>query len=140
MFPALDEVRLLIEGKLQELGHEPRNTQVVVKETERGSKLTLLDHEGVYVTVEPQEPVTTNSVEESPVTEDKGLDEVTELKQTLATFEVRIQTLEEELVALYRQLQEAKERSKELWRLNCAQLSELDAALTAKDEKIVQLQ
>ena len=137
----LDEVRLLIEGKVQELGHEPRNTQVMVEETERGTKLTLLDHGGVFVTVEPQEPpVTTDSSEEPPVTEDDGLDEVTELRQTIATSEARIQTLEEEVVAIRRQLQEAKERNKELWRLNCAQLSEFDAALTAKDEEIIQLQ
>ena len=44
------------------------------------------------------------------------------------------------MVALRRQLQEAKEGNKELWRLNCAQLSEFDAALTAKDEEIIQLQ
>ena len=74
----LDEVRLLIEGKVQELGHEPRNTQVMVEETERGTKLTLLDHGGVFVTVEPQEPpVTADSSEEPPVTEDDGLDAMT---------------------------------------------------------------
>ena len=59
--------------------------------------------------IEPQEPVTTNSSEELPVTEDDGLDEVTELKQALATSEARIQMLEEELQALRGQLQEAKE-------------------------------
>ena len=68
----------------------------MVEETERGTKLTLLDHGGVFVTVEPQEPpVTTDSGEEPPVTEDDGLDEVTELRQTIATSEARIQTLEE---------------------------------------------
>ena len=53
----LDEVRLLIEGKVQELGHEPSNTQVMVEETVRGTKLTLLDHGGVFVTVKPQEGI-----------------------------------------------------------------------------------
>ena len=73
------------------------------------------------------------------MTEDEGLNEVSELKQRLAASEVKIQTLED-LVVLHGQLQEAKERNKELWRLNCAQLSEFDAALTAKDEEIVELQ
>ena len=46
---ALDEVSAN-QGKVD---HEPRNTQVIVKEIERGSKLTLVDQGGVYFTVEP---------------------------------------------------------------------------------------
>ena len=78
MFPLNQCLYLLIEENLQKLGHKARNTQVVMEEIERGTKLTLVDHRGVYVTIEPQEPVTTDSREEPLVTEDDGLVEVIE--------------------------------------------------------------
>ena len=43
------------------------------------------------------------------------------------------------MTSLWRQLQDAKEQNRELWKLNCAQLSESDQALVAIKEEIAQL-
>ena len=39
-----DEVRQMVEGKLSESGHEPRNVQVVIQEPEAGTESTNLVH------------------------------------------------------------------------------------------------
>ena len=59
-----DDLRLLMDGEIRELGHESRNMQVVVKEPKGDSKLTLVDHEGAFMTIEPTEHVTKYSSDE----------------------------------------------------------------------------
>ena len=39
-----DEVRQMVEGKLSDSGHEPRNIQVVIQEPEEGTESTNLTH------------------------------------------------------------------------------------------------
>ena len=48
-----NELRTLIEGKLGDLGHDPRNTQVVLQEAETGVNISLQDADGVFLTVKP---------------------------------------------------------------------------------------
>ncbi len=50
-----DETRLLIEGKLEELGHAPRNVQVVLEDATLGTHIRLQDYEGVFLDLEPEE-------------------------------------------------------------------------------------
>ena len=112
---------------------------MIVEEIKGDAKLTLADHEGAFVMIKPTKHVTTDSGNE-PLPADSDTEEIAKLKWTLSASEARVQTLEEEMTTLRRQLQNAKERNKELWKLNCAQLSELDQALAAKEEEIAQLQ
>ena len=60
----------------------------------------------------------------------KSLEEVSEQKGAL---QAEVSSLQEELAG-------EKKRVKELWKVNCMQLSEFDAALTAKEEEIQKLQ
>ena len=48
-----DELRQLVEGKLGDMGHEPRNTQLSVVTRENGVTLTLQDADGIFLTVDP---------------------------------------------------------------------------------------
>ena len=48
-----DELRTLIEGKLGDMGHDPRNTQAVLHEAETGVNISLQDADGIFLTVKP---------------------------------------------------------------------------------------
>ena len=48
-----DELRQLIDGKLGDMGHDPRNTQALLQEAENGVSVSLQDVDGVFLTVEP---------------------------------------------------------------------------------------
>ena len=50
-----------------------------------------------------------------------------------------IKAQEAEITLLRGQLDSEKARVKEMWRLNCMQLSQFDASLAEKDEEITQL-
>ena len=57
---ATEELRQLIEGKLADMGREPKNVQVILKEPEEGTEeemfLFLVDADGVFAeTVLPTE-------------------------------------------------------------------------------------
>ena len=43
----------MIEGKLGDLGHDPRNTQAVLQDAETGVNISLQDADGVFLTVKP---------------------------------------------------------------------------------------
>lgn len=58
-----DEVRVMIEAKLTELGREPRNVQILL---EPSSKISLQDESGEFLVVEPE------LVEERPATQEDG--------------------------------------------------------------------
>ena len=48
-----DEIRTLVDGKLTELGREPRNTQVQVQAS---GMIELVDAEGVFLQIEEELP------------------------------------------------------------------------------------
>ena len=48
-----DELRTLIEGRLGDMGRDPRNTQAVLQEAETGVNISLQDVDGVFLTVKP---------------------------------------------------------------------------------------
>ena len=47
------ELRQLVEGQVEDLGHEPRHTQVVLTEVEHGVQVCLRDADRTFLTVEP---------------------------------------------------------------------------------------
>ena len=72
---SLEDIRLLIDGKLGEMGRDPMNTQVVLEEGEGGgTHLSLQDAEGVFLRVEPPEP-TGPEMDPVPSTVDEDLED-----------------------------------------------------------------
>ncbi len=51
-----DEIRQLIEGKLGESRCDPRNVQVLLQETEQGTRIRLQDAKGGFLETEPTFP------------------------------------------------------------------------------------
>ena len=50
-----DELRQLIDGKLEGMEREPRNVQVVISEAEHGAeRLSLWDDDGAFLEVDPE--------------------------------------------------------------------------------------
>ena len=131
---SLDSVRQLIDGKLEELGRDPRNVQVILQEHgSQGTHISLQDEEGVFLRVEPKRSAEREgertSWESGESIEREGVGEEAEL----------IRALQSEVAALKAELQRQKGRVKETWRLSCTQLAETDSALTEKDEEIARL-
>ena len=55
MSGSVNDLRLVIEeGKIMDLGHNPRNVQVALSKDKDDATLTLSDHEGVFLTVNPE--------------------------------------------------------------------------------------
>ena len=50
---SLAELRQLVEGQVEDLGHELRHTQVVLTEVEHGVQVCLRDANGTFLMVEP---------------------------------------------------------------------------------------
>ena len=96
---------------------------MVLREVEAGTLMCLQDESGVFQEIEPPEP-------------DDPEDSVPP-----GSFEEDEEESEPEIVASLRaeivQLQAAKTR--DLWRLNCEQLAEMDGSLVEKDEEISRL-
>lgn len=165
----LGELRLIIEGKLVEVGKEPMNVQVVVCGAEAGP-VCLRDDDGVFLEAdlyqpEPEDDVSHHAHDEEtkvPVSLDQALAENTEMRELIRLLERNIATakevvekesrrssqLEEELERrqppekfdeLQRELKKEKDRVKSMWRTNCEQLAYYDDELAAKDEEIAKL-
>ena len=132
-----DDLRTLIEGKLGEMGHDPRNTQAVLQEAETGINISLQDAEGVFLTVKPI--VVELGGLDDPPSESADEDDVGELRAALREAKEQQTARELEVARLQEQLEKEKERYRKLWSLNCAQLTEFDNAVSAKDEEIDRL-
>ena len=132
-----DEVRQVVEGKLGELGRDPRNTQVCWVEVEEGLKVTLKDADGVFLEVEPEENGAQEEVEEEQVNVEAG--DVDALRQELEEAKAAQLSLEAELTTLRQKYEREKAKAKDLWSVNCAQLAEFDETLLEKEEEIAQL-
>ena len=83
------DIRLIIEGKLIELGREPHNVQVVIDEGTPMAALDLQDESGTFLTVLAEDPVDSehagDTVESEHETseEDDNEENVSSLKQAL---------------------------------------------------------
>ena len=54
MSGSVDDLCLIIEGKIMDLGCDPRNIQVALSKDKDDRGFTLSDHEGVFLTVNPE--------------------------------------------------------------------------------------
>ena len=51
---SLEDTRQMLEGKIGEMGREPRNVQVVLQDVEGGVHITLRDVDGIFLEIEPE--------------------------------------------------------------------------------------
>ena len=137
----LDEVRQMIEGKLLEMGREPRSTQVPLQETAHGVRVSLQNVDGIYLEAEPPERADSPSgrSEHGESLAQPGADDTDTLCQVLHDADCENQALQHEVGVLREELESVRVRVKDMWRVHCTQLSEFDAAITAKDDEIAKL-
>lgn len=100
-----DEIRQLIEAKVEEIGHEPRNVLVVVV----GLDMELLDEEGVFLNIGPEEAIEDASYNDDAESGTEAED-IAALRRGLEDAGKEIQTLAIENEALKEMLGEAKVR------------------------------
>lgn len=144
----LDDVRQMVEGKLMELGEEPRNILVTLIESGEGVVIELRNEDGMFQTIEPElEPEREHEqdYEEDPErrTDDGGAGDaettdggsrpgspedsrVAQLKRELARLTEENIALPEGVSELRDGMGEAKQKYRNLWRMNCEQLGEYD--------------
>ena len=142
------DIRQLVEGAITELGREPRNVQVLLREAETGTTVCLQDEGGLFFTAAPLDTETqespTPSEHSSP---ENGGESAEELRQEIQSMRLALDAagdegreLRAQVRGLTLQLEKEKARTKELWRINCAQLADFDATLALKEEEIECLQ
>ena len=132
-----DEIRQMIEGRLADMGRNPRHVQVLVPEDE-SAHLQLQDADGVFLDVAPGEGEHSRGT--SPEGSERGEeDEITQLRSALHEAQSLNKTLQDELSSLKSQLENEQKKVKEMWYKNCDQLLEFDSILAAKDEEIESL-
>lgn len=159
----VEETRLMIEGKLTEMGREPRNVQVIVSVEDDVEAVSLQDGSGVFVRAgcpsseasgggaggsreDRRTTVSANreSEDERSEHDDSSLadelaesrahnEELTALNEDLSQ---EVSSLREEVSSLREQLGRETERAGEMWKANCAQVVAFDETITAKDAEI----
>ena len=139
---SVDEVRVMIKGKLREMERDPANVQVVVGTT--GLSLWGEDGEFLAVAEQPSEDTRYDSEgEQNSSNEHPGDDDVHEMQQLeeeLQGAKAEILSLTETIETLQTQLSEHKDRIREMWRSNCRYVTEVDEELASKDAEIQRLQ
>ena len=101
-----DEVQQMIEGRLADMGKDPRHVQVLISEAE-SAHLQLQDVDGVFLDVAPQEDE--HGRESSPEGSERGgEEEVAQLQLALREAQSLSKTLQDEVSVLKSQLE--KER------------------------------
>ena len=152
-----DEVRQLIEGKLQN-EHEVRNVQVVLEETSfLNIKLSLTGEERVFLEAEPLQkplevPVDSAGLErklsEAEAQNENLTAELMVLQEELSGQKEEVARLQEELHTksdgeevkkLKSDLQKEREKSKQRWRMTCQQATEQEELLAERDREIEEL-
>ena len=140
---SINDLRLVIEGKITELGREPCNVQVLFEEHTSEAAFTLLDDSGEFLTVSAVETELPMLLEDGEVNSDpeneSSAGEIVSLRLSVATITTERDALLRELQSVKQELELKKARVKELWRMNCEQLSEYDSLLVAKEEEIARL-
>ena len=154
-----DETRVMIDGKLEEMGRDSRNVQVIVTRDQHGHEtLSLRDVNGEFVDVgmvEDLEGAVTvgeggvDTEESGSTTSERSphsADELEDLKEWNATLSAhnaelvaQVSSLKEEVSEVRDKLTKETERVGEMWKMNCAQVTGFDETFTAKDSEIARL-
>ena len=137
----LVDLRILIEGKVEQLDHEPRNVQVKVQQTSEGVYLLLQDVQGGFLRVEPPEKVVVEDSEEQ--SSSSGSEDLHQVVKSVQKDNAELQSRNDELCGeldkLKEELQNIKVRVTDLWQSNCDQMREADEMIAAKDKEIAAL-
>ena len=116
----------MIEGKLSDGGHDPLRTQVVLCEVERGTLVCLRDESGVFREIEPLRARRSGRLTQLQLGR-KGRGRIRARDGGVT---------ESRSCPLKAELETQKGKTRDLWRLNCKQLAEMDGSLVRKDEEI----
>ena len=133
-----EEVRQMIETKLEEQGREPRDVQVVLWGTGAVADVGLCDAEGTFL----QAGAEVNQEIEEPECgqgECPDIDESDTLRDELEEASRRIRDLNIAVRALEKMLAHEKTRVHEMWKANCVNLAFYDEELAAKEVENQQL-
>ena len=156
-----DQVRQLIEGKLQE-SREISNVQVVVQEsTYQELKLSLMDEEGVFLETDPSsKSVESQSAEVEGLVEalddakrrnlslmeelEAATQRIEEEKERATDLEKKLEECEagegqEEVEQLKAELKSAKDKAKQLWKLTCSQSREQEERIADLEAEVARL-
>ena len=125
-----EDIRQMVEGKITETGHEPRNVQVQLDGSTPDCAFSLLDDEGEFLVVEAEQ-----RVDETPDLTDSEPDE----ERDTEALRAEVEAVRAENTELQEQVQCEKTRFKELWRTNCECLTEFDEVVAQKDAEIKRL-
>lgn len=117
----------MIEGKLGEADHDPLRTHMVLRTGECGIRITLQDEMGVFKEID------------SPIHGDPSPGDLPHEGDEEEVKPAIITELRAEIERLTAELEAQKKRVRELWKLNCDQLAEMDNSLLQKDEEISHL-
>ena len=164
-----EDLRLMIGGKLEDMGREQQNVEVVIDE--RGSALVhiaLRDDDGVFSEVDcdpvPTHADTDRSTPDSTRSQEHEQNdanqEVEDLTQALTqcrtelgltkealshqqaksnALECELEATKEEMTKLEEGIETARSKARNTWRLHCQQLTEWDTDMTEKDATIERL-
>ena len=156
----MEQLEVVVSGKLQEMDKEPVNVQVVVFDSEgHVSKLQLMYEGEVFIEADPYPPEVQGTEaseagsdrEDTERTgEDEKQAEIAKLKEELervvsskdeqiASLESELEAAREKLLTLGTALANEKGKLKDVWRMNCEQLAAYDEELTSKDAQIEEL-
>ena len=164
---ALAETRLIVEGKLTELGHDPFGIQVVLSDSDNDeSVLYLVNKGGIIKRIDLADHVPCEDSRGPGATERsalRGMSELERLRQTANEHEIVIENLRGELQAATETIDELriacanterlanevatlktaveaeKQKVKRFWRLRCKQMLREEDLLQVKDAEIARL-
>ena len=146
---APDDLRQLIDGALSEREEDPRSVQVAQLENEEGVAIELRNSEGCFLTIPPEVDGSEGPVREAtppilPVIAAEGEERedprITELLKEVSRLNAANTALSTEVSGLKEDLKGEKQQRRELWRLNCQQLRELEDLIAEKEGEISRLQ
>ena len=145
-----DQLRQCIEGHIQvELDRDTSNTLVIIHDVPRGeTRIQLSDADGVFLDVDPigthmaspdLEPTNVEALaslqHELEQAQNDGEVTLWELESAKAT----ISTQEQCITNLEVALKGEKEKSRQVWKLNCKYLADQDTLIISKDKEIARL-
>ena len=145
---APDDLRQLIDGALSEWEEDLRCVQVAQLENDKGIAIELRNSEGCFLTIPPEVdrsegPVRKATPSVLPVTaaeEEREDPRITELLKEVSRLNAANTALSTEVSGLKEDLKGEKQQRRELWRLNCQQLRELEDLIAEKEGEISRLQ
>jgi len=128
---SISNQRLLVEGKLNEGGHDPCN---VFEEYSSEAAFVLWDEDSGFLSVPAAESIVTDELPEpmdhesahSSVEPTNDADDLETLRQAVADITSEQDTLQMQLQQVTAVLEQKKARIKELWRMSCGQVEEYD--------------